>query len=144
MVTATTFTLFKANIQRWRPLAATTKEVAFVVSFVLALNKVNIVAVTTILVLHVGDDRSEHVRLDIMFLAIRAACSMAVRAMRRGIWGATRPPNGVIPILGLGVDGVSRLMSLPYIQQQIRCVLIHRHPRDARICASLVAEIDGS
>ena len=33
----------------------------FVVSFVLALNKVNIVAVTTILVLQVGDGRSEHV-----------------------------------------------------------------------------------
>ena len=39
MVTATTFNLFKANIQRWRPLA---------------LNRVNVVAVTTILVLHVG------------------------------------------------------------------------------------------
>ena len=62
VVTATTFTLFKANTQRWRPLAATTKEVArpygratsFVVSFVLALNRVNIVAVNAILVLHVG------------------------------------------------------------------------------------------
>ena len=30
--------------------------------------------------------------LDIMFLAIRAACSMAVRAMRRGVWGAPGPP----------------------------------------------------
>ena len=38
--------------------AATTKGM---VSFVLALNKVNIVAVTTILVLHVGNGRSEHV-----------------------------------------------------------------------------------
>ena len=34
---------------------------SFVVSFVLALNRVNIVAVTTILVLHVGNGRSEHV-----------------------------------------------------------------------------------
>ena len=34
-----------------------------------ALNKVNIAAVTTILVLHVGDARSEHVWLDIMALA---------------------------------------------------------------------------
>ena len=49
-------------IQRWRPLAATTEEVprpygrgtSSVVSFVLALNRVNVVAVTTILVLHVG------------------------------------------------------------------------------------------
>ena len=36
-------------------------KVALVVSFVLALNKVNIVAVTTILVVHVGNGRSEHV-----------------------------------------------------------------------------------
>ena len=43
------FTLFKANIQRWQPAAAT----SFVVSFVLSSNRVNIVAVTTILVLHV-------------------------------------------------------------------------------------------
>ena len=41
------------------------------VSFVLALNKVNIIAVTTILVLHVGNGWSEHVWLDIMFLAVR-------------------------------------------------------------------------
>ena len=34
---------------------------SFMVSLVLALNKVNIVAVTTILVLHVGNGRSEHV-----------------------------------------------------------------------------------
>ena len=34
---------------------------SFVVPFVLALNKVNIVAVTTILVLHVGNGRSDHV-----------------------------------------------------------------------------------
>ena len=61
VVTAKIFTLFKANIQRWRPLAATTKEVArphgratsFIVSFVSALNRVNVVAMTTILVLHV-------------------------------------------------------------------------------------------
>ena len=46
------------------------RATSFVVSFVLALNKVNIVAVTTMLVLHVGNGRSEHVRSDIMFLAI--------------------------------------------------------------------------
>ena len=32
-----------------------------VVSFVLSLNRVNVAAVTTILVLHVGNGRSEHV-----------------------------------------------------------------------------------
>ena len=36
----------------------------------LALNEVNIVAVITILVVHVGNGWSEHVRLDIMFLAM--------------------------------------------------------------------------
>ena len=35
-----------------------------VVSLVLALNNVNIVAVITLLVLHVGNGRSEHVRLE--------------------------------------------------------------------------------
>ena len=62
VVTATTFTLFKANTKEttkevarpkaappllwWRPQAAT---------FVVALNRVNIVAVNTILVLYVGN-----------------------------------------------------------------------------------------
>ena len=41
--------------------AAFGRATSFVVSFVLALNSVNIVAVTTILVLHVGVGRSEHV-----------------------------------------------------------------------------------
>ena len=45
VVTATTFALFKANTKE------TTKEVA---RRILALNRVNVVAVTTILVLHVG------------------------------------------------------------------------------------------
>ena len=57
VVAAAIFTLFKANTQRWWPLAAT----SFVVSFVLAFNKVNIVALTTMLVLHVGNGRSDHV-----------------------------------------------------------------------------------
>ena len=57
MVTATIVTLFKAN----------TKETSFVVAAegrdlrISALNKVNIVAITTILALHVGKGRSEHV-----------------------------------------------------------------------------------
>ena len=41
--------------------AAFGRATSFVVSFVLAVNKVNIVAVTAIIVLHVGNGRSEHV-----------------------------------------------------------------------------------
>ena len=41
--------------------AAFGRATSFVVSFVSALNTVNIVAVTTILVLYVGNGRSEHV-----------------------------------------------------------------------------------
>ena len=97
VVTATIFTLFKANTKEttkevarpeaapplllWRPQAAT---------FVQALNRVNIVAVTTILVFHVGNGRFEHVRLDIMFRAVRASCSLAVRAMRACARGKSR------------------------------------------------------
>ena len=61
VVIAAIFAFFKTSLQRWRPLAAITKEVArpmaaplLLVSFVLALNRVNVVAVTTILVLYVG------------------------------------------------------------------------------------------
>ena len=65
--------------------------------FVLALNKVNIVAVTTILVLHVGNGLSEHVWSDITFLAIRASCFLAVQALRvcaQGGSGEPWPPGG--------------------------------------------------
>ena len=55
---------------------------SFVVSFVLALNKVKIVAATTILALHVGNGQSKHVCMDIMSLIIRGSCSLAVGAMR--------------------------------------------------------------
>ena len=41
--------------------AAFGRVTSFVVSFVLTLNNENIVGVTTILVLHVGNSRSEHV-----------------------------------------------------------------------------------
>ena len=61
MVTATTFTLFKANTKvaavgrhHRRGAAASGRSTSFAVSFVLALNRVNVVAVTTILALHVG------------------------------------------------------------------------------------------
>ena len=46
---------------RRRAAAAFGRATSFVVTCVLALNKVDIVAVTTILVLHVGNGRSEHV-----------------------------------------------------------------------------------
>ena len=47
------------------------RATSFAVSFVLALTKVNILAITEILVLHVGNGQSEHVLLDIMIFAIR-------------------------------------------------------------------------
>ena len=46
---------------QYTKVAAFGRATSFVVSFVLALNRVNIVAVTTILALHVGNGRSEHV-----------------------------------------------------------------------------------
>ena len=55
VVTDTIFTLFKSNPQNHtRGGAACGRATSFVVSFVLALNRVNVVAVTTILALHVG------------------------------------------------------------------------------------------
>ena len=47
--------------QHKRGGAALSRATSFVVSFVLALNKINIVAVTTMLVFHVGNGRSDHV-----------------------------------------------------------------------------------
>ena len=91
--TAAIFSLFKANIQSWRLSAATTKEVArlrpphiFCGFLCVGFNKVNTIAVASMLVLHVGNGLFQHVRLDIMFLAILASCSLAVLAMRA--WGA--------------------------------------------------------
>ena len=54
-----------------RGVAAFGRATSLEVSLVSALNEVNIVAVTTILVLHVGNGRCEHVWLDIMCYAIR-------------------------------------------------------------------------
>ena len=76
VVTGTIFTLFKANTKE------ITKEVAgsatsFAVAAegrhhcILALNQVNIVAVTIILVLHGGNGSTEHVWVGIVLLAIR-------------------------------------------------------------------------
>ena len=49
------------RIQSRYTKVAAGRATSFVVSFVSALNTVNIVAVTTILVLYVGNGRSEHV-----------------------------------------------------------------------------------
>ena len=94
-------------------MAATTKEVlrtSFVVSFVLALNRVNVVAVTTILVLHVGVI-GHHVpcRYDFMFprrsyhARLRARGVRGALPPRRGVWGGLRPPQG-----SRGVWGAAR------------------------------------
>ena len=73
--------------KRWRGLTAAPPllwSAAPPVSFVLALNRVNVVAVTTILVLHVGVI-GHHVpcRYDFMFPR---------RSGSEGVWGAARPP----------------------------------------------------
>ena len=68
VLSATTSTLFIATTKvaafgrhHKRSGAAFGRAISFVVSVVLALNSVNIVAVTTILALHVGNGRSDHV-----------------------------------------------------------------------------------
>ena len=68
VLTATIFTIFIASTKvaaigrnHKRGGAVFGRATSFVVSFVFALNKVNIVATTTMLVLHVGNGRSEHV-----------------------------------------------------------------------------------
>ena len=94
-----TFTLFKANIQRWQPSAATTKEMprpygratSFVVSFVLVFNWVNVVAVTPILVLHVSViGHHDPCHYDFMFP--RRPYHARLRA--REVWGALPPRAG--------------------------------------------------
>ena len=103
-------------------MAATTEEVprpygrgtSSVVSFVLALNRVNVVAVTTILVLHVGVI-GHHVpcHYDFMFTRRSYHARLRARVVRgplppgRGVWGvweAARPPMiGAIRFLFLFV-----------------------------------------
>ena len=56
VVTATIFILFEANTKDSFVVAAEGRHLR-----ILALNRVNIVAVTTILAFHVGNGRSEHV-----------------------------------------------------------------------------------
>ena len=86
---------FKSNIQRWQPLAATKKKVgaafgratSLVVSLVLVLNTVNIVAVITILVFHVGV-------IGHYVPCHSGSCSLAVRAMRLCAQGESVKPCG--------------------------------------------------
>ena len=121
MVKATTFTLFKANTRE------TTKKVprpqgrgtSFVVAAnghhlsILALNRVNVVAVATIQVLHVGVI-GHHVpcRCDFMF----SCRSYHARLRTRGIWGALPSGRGVWGGLRLpreaGVFGERRAPSI--------------------------------
>ena len=58
VVTATIFTLFTANTKETTKRGGAAEGRHLCIS---ALNNVNIVAATTILVLHVGNSRSEHV-----------------------------------------------------------------------------------
>ena len=81
-----------------------------VVSFVLALNRVSVVAVTTILVLHVGVI-GHHVPRHYHFMFPRRSYHARFRASRvqgalprgRGVWGGLRPPQG-----SRGVWGAAR------------------------------------
>ena len=98
-------------------MAATTKEVArpygratsFVVSFVLALNRVNVVAVTTILVVHVGVI-GHHVPCHYDFMFPRRSYHARLRARRvqggcpsgGGVWESLRSLPGKQGGLGGG------------------------------------------
>ena len=75
-----------------RGAAASGRDTSFVVSFVLALNRVNVVAVTTILVLHVGVI-GHHVPCHYDFMFPRRSYHARLRA--RGVWGALPPVRGV-------------------------------------------------
>ena len=88
--------LYSWPLQRWRPLAATTEEVprpygrgtSSVVSFVMALNRLNVVVVTTIFVLHVGVI-GHYVRCRHNVMFPRRPYHVLLRA--RAVWGALAP-----------------------------------------------------
>ena len=89
VVTATTVTLIKANTQ--------SRGTSFVVPFVLALNRVNVVTVTTILVLHVGVI-GHHVPCHYDFMFPRRSYHARLRARgsgprQQGGLGSGTPPN---------------------------------------------------
>ena len=82
VVTATIFTLYKANIQRWRPAAATTKEVPRPSAAPLLLW----FPLYWLWIGWISQQSPQYlscmsVWLDIMFLAIRASFFLAVPAM---------------------------------------------------------------
>ena len=97
--------LFKANTKvaavgrpPKRSATAYGRGTSFAVSFVLALNRVNVVTVTALLVLHVGVI-GHHVpcHYDFMFLAVRTLRACAQGGSRGpcppggGVWGGARP-----------------------------------------------------
>ena len=102
-----TFTLFNANIQ------GRGRGTSFVVSSVLALNRVNVVAVTTILVLHVGVI-GHHVpcRYDFMFPRRSDHARLRARGVRgalppgRGVWRGLRPPQASRRVWGAAPPNV--------------------------------------
>ena len=107
VLTATIFTIFTVSIKvaacgrhHKRGGAAFGRATSFVVSFVLALNSVNIVAVTTIIVVHVGVI-GYHVPRQSCFMFPRRSCNARLRA--RGVWGGVQPPQG-----SRGVWGAAR------------------------------------
>ena len=117
VLSATTSTLFIATTKvaavgrhHKRGGAAFGRATSFVVSFVLALNRVNVVAVTTILVLHVGVI-GHHVSRQSCFMFPRRTITARLRARGvqgalppgRGVWGGLRPPQG-----SRGVWGAAR------------------------------------
>ena len=84
-------------------MAATTEEVprpygrgtSAVVSFVMALNRVNVVAVTTIFVLHVGViGRHVPCRYDFMFPRRSYHARLRARGVRGALPPGRAPPNG--------------------------------------------------
>ena len=97
VLSATTSTLFIATTKEAavgrhhkRGGAAFGRATSFVVSFVLALNSVNIVAVTTIIVVHVGVI-GYHVPRRSCFMFPRRSCNARLRA--RGVRGAQHWPE---------------------------------------------------
>ena len=92
---------------------------------ILALNRVNVVAVTTILVLHVGVI-GHHVPCHYDFMFPRRAYHARLRARGvrgalppgRGVWGGLRPPQG-----SRGVWGAARPPMFVVAKKNIKLIL---------------------
>ena len=90
-----------------RGAAASGRGTSFVVSFVWALNRVNVVAVTRIHVSYVGViGRHVPCHYDFMFPRRSYHARLRARAVRgalppgRGVWGGLRPPQGSREVWG--------------------------------------------